>query len=152
MKTIKFALLMALAVALGAQTQPAKSAPTKPPATRPADPAPATPPADAKQIDASTFHWKDAKGEVWVYKKTPFGWSKMREKELSSYQRPDEKPAPIEVVDVRGESVTFEKPTPFGPSRWTKKKSDLSADERSAMERWSNRAATSARTAPAGKE
>jgi hypothetical protein len=153
MKTTHCLLLMAFALPLAAQTTPpSKSAPAKPTAARPADPAPATPPASAQQIDSATFHWKDAKGDLWIYKKTPFGWSKMREKELASYQRPDQKQPPIEVREVRGDEVTFEKPTPFGPIRWTKQKDALSADERAALDRWSARASEPARTATAGKE
>jgi hypothetical protein len=153
MRTIQSILLVVLLLPLAAQTtRQSKSAPPKPAAARPADPAPATPPASAQQVDTTTFHWKDAKGETWIYKKTPFGWSKIREKELNSFKRTEEQPAAIEVREVRGDEVTFEKPTPFSTSRWTKKKDAFSTEESAAYNRWAARASESGRTATAEKE
>jgi hypothetical protein len=32
-----------------------------------------------------------------------------------------------------GDSVQFQRPTPFGPQKWTRKKSEMSEDEKSAF-------------------
>lgn len=153
MRTTACFLLLAVALQLAAQTAPpSKPAPAKVSSARPVEPAPATPPAEAQKIDSVTFHWKDAKGDVWVYKKTPFGWSKMREKELASYQRPEEKQLLMGVVEVRGDTVTFEKATPFSSSRWTKQKSELTADERTALDRWAKAGSEKNSAALSGKE
>jgi hypothetical protein len=32
-----------------------------------------------------------------------------------------------------GDSVQFQRPTPFGPQKWTRKKSELTEDEKSAF-------------------
>lgn len=153
MRTIQSILLLALALPLAAQTAPAsKSTPAKSAAAKPADAVPATPPANAEQIDSATFHWKDAKGDLWIYKKTPFGWSRSREKDLPPVKRQDSERPPMVVREVRGDDVVFERPSPFGQSRWTKKKDALSADEQAALDRWSKRGAEAARTASAGKE
>jgi|WetSurMetagenome_2_1015567.scaffolds.fasta_scaffold1166996_1 hypothetical protein len=153
MKTTDCILLMALALPLAAQTAAApKSAPAKPAAARPADPAPLSPPANAERVDINTFRWKDASGDFWIYKKSPFGWSRIKEKDVAAYSRTPSTETAINVIEVRGDEVVLEKPTPFGSTRWTKKKSDLNADERAAMDRWSNRTSPPAKTAAAGKE
>jgi hypothetical protein len=141
MKTSTWILMLALASAAGAQTAPdAKPSPAKTaapkPSAKPVDPAPKDPPASAEKVDELTYRWKDAKGDFWVYKKTPFGWSKIREKELTSYQRPETNGEGSKVSGVRGDEVSFERSTPFGTTRWTKKKGELNPDESAALEAW----------------
>jgi hypothetical protein len=86
-------------------------------------------PANAERIDATHFRAKDDKGVVWEYTKTPFGVAR---------SRADEKPANTpnvsgwKATDL-GDSVRFERQTPFGTSAWTKKKSDLNAAEKLAL-------------------
>ena len=38
-------------------------------------------------------------------------------------------------VTEQGDKVTFENASPFGPQRWTKKKSELTDDEKAALSR-----------------
>jgi len=108
-------------------------------------------PANAKQIDAHTWMATDQSGKKWFYRQTPFGVVKTDrdpDSETDSEQKRSPfdganpaprsaaaekslKPPPAKVVDL-GDSYSFERKTPFGPSRWTKKKSELT-DEEKAM-------------------
>jgi len=92
----------------------------------------ATVPKNAERIAPNTYRWADAKGKTWIFRETPFGVVKIEE---SQYQSPDQAAAqPVELrVKEEGDVIHFERPTPFGePVKWTKKKSDLSADEQTA--------------------
>jgi hypothetical protein len=87
-------------------------------------------PAGAKKV--GPYHWRytDPQGKTWLYRSTPFGVARF----------PDEKPAPEEAppswkaVEV-GDEIQFERPTPFGGMRWTKKKDQLTDLERKVWER-----------------
>jgi hypothetical protein len=54
---------------------------------------------------------------------TPFGPTK-----------PSAVAAPATKATEAGDSIRFERPTPFGPYRWTKKKSELTPDEQKIWE------------------
>jgi hypothetical protein len=43
--------------------------------------------------------------------------------------------APVVIAIEEGDMVRFERSTPFGPSRWTRTKSELNEDEREMLER-----------------
>ncbi|HEX4232291.1 MAG TPA: hypothetical protein VHZ07_26730 [Bryobacteraceae bacterium] len=93
-------------------------------------------PANAVRIDASHFRAKDDKGVTWNYTKTPFGVVKYRaadEPKSASTPEASALGVPNWKVKDLGDSVRFEKATPFGPSVWTKKKSDLDAEEKLAL-------------------
>ena len=103
-------------------------------------------PANAKQVDAHTWMAEDKNGKKWFYRQTPFGVVK-------TDQDPDA-PAPVakrtpfdgpkapakpgasqpvvKVTEV-GDTYVFERHTPFGPSRWTRKKSDLTDAEKALV-------------------
>jgi hypothetical protein len=68
----------------------------------------------------------------YVERKTPFGTVKVEEKPEDS--KAEEPPANMRAFD-QGDTVRFERPTPFGVARWTKKKSELNDMERAALER-----------------
>jgi hypothetical protein len=89
-------------------------------------------PANAERIDASHFRAKDDKGVTWNYTKTPFGVVKYRADGQKAADSSDSDVPDWKVQDL-GDSVRFEKPTPFGPSVWTTKKSDLSDQEKLAL-------------------
>jgi hypothetical protein len=85
-------------------------------------------PADAQRIDDSTYRYRDAQGKTWIYAQTPFGFSRSEESATAKpVQAADSNP--VKVRDL-GDSYEFVKTSPFGQSRWTRKKTDLSADER----------------------
>jgi hypothetical protein len=71
-------------------------------------------------------------GRVWFYRRTPFGFTK-------SEESPDEVKAQtsasggVTVVES-GDSLKFSRPSPFGPYRWTRKKSELNEFERAVWE------------------
>lgn len=136
------------------------------------DPAPAvTIPAGAKEVSPNVFHHTDAQGTTWVYSRTPFGVSKVREgeaqRERPAQTRPSNEtpfgpshvneknsgkipaPAPgdadsgVRAKDL-GDRVEFERPTPFGATRWERNKSELTDDERAILEREKKKSASTA--------
>jgi len=68
----------------------------------------------------------------YVERKTPFGTVKVEEKPEDS--KAEEPPANMRAFD-EGDTVRFERPTPFGVARWTRKKGEMNDMERSALER-----------------
>ncbi len=109
-------------------------------------------PKDAKQIDAHTWTAPDKNGKKWFYRQTPFGvvtTDRDPDAEAKSADRrsPFDGPNPaprsaaaekslekpvVKVTDL-GDSYSFERRTPFGPSRWTRKKSELTDDEKALV-------------------
>ena len=71
-------------------------------------------------------------GKKYVERNTPFGKVKVDEQQAAPPREP-------ELTDVRiteeGDSVRFERRTPFGISRWLRKKSELTAEERAAWQK-----------------
>jgi hypothetical protein len=65
-------------------------------------------------------------------RKTPFGTSKVQKK--SEDAKPATAPANVRAFD-QGDTVRFERPTPFGVTRWVRKKSELNDVERAVWER-----------------
>ncbi len=85
-------------------------------------------PSGAQKIDDSSYRYRDAQGKTWIYTRTPFGFSRSEE----GAAKPVEVVAETNPVKVRdlGDSYEFVKSSPFGQSRWTRKKSELTPDER----------------------
>ena len=138
MKTIFYLLLMA-AAANAAETKqkkpapmPAKNAPAK--KTSAAKPAPVAPPPDAREVEPGTFEAAGADGKIWHYRQTPFGWVKFERPAAPATAAKTEPNASITAVED-GDLIKFERPGPFGPYRWQRKKSELNEEERAAWER-----------------
>ena len=135
-RKICFILLVALAVA-HAEDQPVKSAKKK--ATT--APKTATPPPELKLpkeavlVEPNTYTFTDAKGKKWIYRKTPFGLSRAEEKPSAAPETPAPPPGAGMTATAEGDTIHFERPSPFGVYRWDKKKADLTDDERAALER-----------------
>jgi hypothetical protein len=91
-------------------------------------------PAGAKQVEPNLYRFTDSDGKTWNYRQTPFGISKWEEKSSPAAQPAPEssqaKSVPVAVTDL-GDSYRFEKKTPFGESTWTRKKSELTDEEKS---------------------
>ena len=80
-------------------------------------------------VEAGPYSWTytDAKGGKWIYRQTPFGLVKMEDKPGAAPL--PERGTPVQVTDT-GETVKFEKTTPFGSQKWTKSKADLTDEEK----------------------
>ena len=121
MKTISLMLLMTAAM-FGAETKPQAAEKTKP--ARAAAP---TIPEGATQVEPFLYRYTDAQGKNWMYRQYPFGITKWEDK--GAVANPVPNVAPVGVTDL-GDSYRFEAKTPFGPQIWTRKKSDLTVDEK----------------------
>jgi hypothetical protein len=87
--------------------------------------------------------------KVWLYTKSPFGYMRSAgetpkpESEPEAKANPEKTPfgdsrsapaAPVTKVFDQGDSVRFERPSPFGVYRWTRKKTELSEEEKKLWE------------------
>ncbi len=110
--------------------------------TAPAKTAPASPfltiPKGAVQDADGNYAFTDKQGKKWLYRQTPFG----------VVRKPDagESPAAAKASEFSGQSVKvtdagdtvkFERQSPFGPAKWEKKKSDLTDDEKALLQQQS---------------
>ena len=98
-------------------------------------------PANAERIDSLHYRAKDDKGVVWNYTKTPFGINKEKADEETKPMGSSKQPEII--ATDQGDSVKFERRTPFGKNVWTKKKTDLDDSEKAALAASSNHAVAS---------
>lgn len=102
--------------------------------------APTTPdamPANAVKIDEQTYKVKEKDGKTWVYRKTPFGLSRVGEEQFKKQEdaaliKPSRE-ANVRVIDM-GDEYRFERAHPFGIQAWKKKKSDLTSEEKGYIE------------------
>jgi len=92
-----------------------------------------TVPEGAKPAGPNLYRYTDPQGKTWMYRQTPFGVSRWEDKPDQEQSAPDaSKPAPASVKDL-GDSVQFERATPFGPQKWIRKKSELTDEEKSIL-------------------
>ena len=85
-------------------------------------------PAGAREVEPYTYTYTDAQGTQWMYRQTPFGVTKWQKSDVpppSMAQQPN----PVTTRDL-GDEIRFERTTPFGHYVWTKKKSELTRDEK----------------------
>ncbi len=88
-------------------------------------------PAGAVEVSPHTYAYTDAQGVKWTYRQTPFGMTKWKESDVPP--PPVVKaPNPVKATDL-GDSIRFERTTPMGHFVWTRKKSELSADEKALV-------------------
>ena len=97
-------------------------------------------PAGAVKVDEITYRFeeKDSSGKpgkIWLYRRNPFGVSRVEEKEAAKIGLALPAPeTPATATDL-GDSYRFERPGPFGAKVWTKKKSELTDEERAITEK-----------------
>ena len=92
-------------------------------------------PKDAVEIEPGVYRWKDAQGKTWLIRRSPFGLLKGEERQKSEPAgEADDAAAALKVFE-EGEELRFERRTPFGVSRWRKKKTELDELEQRAWER-----------------
>jgi hypothetical protein len=109
-------------------------------AAQPAAAPPAIPAGAVKAGDG--YHYTDPQGCEWVYRPTPFGVARIPATDSGPAVcgRPAAKAAATVPEDnIRatdhGDTVSFERPGPFGVYRWERKKADMDAGERTAWQR-----------------
>ena len=90
---------------------------------------PMTIPADAMPNPNGSYSWTDKQGKRWLFVKTPFGVMKS---EAIPPPTDSTSMAGVKATDA-GDTVRFEKLTPFGPVKWEKNKADLTDGERSLV-------------------
>jgi hypothetical protein len=86
-------------------------------------------PASAKLNPDGTYSYTDKSGAKWKYLVTPFGAIRQPADAGAVASQPAPADVTVKVID-KGDTVRFERPTPFGASVWEKKKSELNDDER----------------------
>lgn len=133
---------------------PAKSSK---PAAAAAAPAPEKPltaiPADAQQIEPGAFRWTDSKGKKWILFQTPFGIAR-KEDTGEPLRKKQNEPQIMQGVKITedGDNLKFEREGPFGTYKWSKKKTDLTDEEKSAWQSQKDKSAASATAKSAGKQ
>jgi hypothetical protein len=124
---------------------------------------PAGVPKGATEVGQGRYRFVDKDKKVWTYRMTPLGFqrslesqakdapapaaadaSEQGESEPGNKQARTETPfgksgepaegMPATKVTEVGDSIRFERPSPFGVYRWTRKKTELTADERRLWE------------------
>lgn len=146
MRLTTFVLLLIPAALLAGDND--KKAQRQSGTTAAASHAPLTLPADAKRTEPNTYTWTDPQGKKWIYRQTPFGLVRLEDKPAPAQSAGA--PEPITAVED-GDVVHFERPTPFGKQKWSKRKADLTADETAVLERQKQQNGETAAKA-AGKE
>jgi hypothetical protein len=126
-RSITVVILFAAAVCARAADD-AKSA-------KPAPPQALTIPKDAVRNGNGTYSYTDKQGKKWLYRDTPFGIIRTPGPESGADTRPNSKPATSATkVTDKGDTVQFERSSPFGVTKWEKKKSDLTDEERKLVD------------------
>jgi hypothetical protein len=88
-------------------------------------------PSGAVASAPGAYRFTDAEGRKWIYHTSPFGVTRELEGGPQRFTRDFSNVKATE----QGDSIRFERPTPFGPFRWQSKKSDLNEMERTVWER-----------------
>lgn len=127
---------LVLAQSKAGNTTTAKTKTKAAPAAAEAAPGPSGPisiPKDAVEVEPGLFEAKDAAGKTWHYTRTPFGVRRFEPVQLKDTTA--EEASRINVIGQDGDSVKFERKTPWGSAKWSKKKDQLNAAEKLAMDR-----------------
>ena len=104
-------------------------------------------PKTAVEIEPNLWRYIDDKGQVWMYRRTPFGYARYQpEKAVAD---PDVEEAQFLTAFDLGDTVRFERKTPFGVNKWSRKKSDLTRAEQLALDRASKGPAGASAAKPA---
>jgi hypothetical protein len=129
--TISLPVLTLLAADTPAKNKPAQTAAAQ------ASAAPAQIPPDAVESEPGSFRYVDAKGTKWVYRRTPFGVARWQDDPAADAARKAEYAKSFDDVTAieDGNSIRFERPSPFGVYRWKQKKSDLNEMEQAVWAR-----------------
>ena len=95
-------------------------------------------PPTAWKVDDTTYKAKEKDGKIWVYRRTPFGISRLSEEQFNKQaEAPLIKPskeASVKVTDL-GSEYRFERAHPFGVQAWKKAKNALTDDEKAFVQK-----------------
>ena len=91
-------------------------------------------PKEAVANPDGTYSYTDKAGKKWLYGNTPFGISKVEDTRGMNGGFPTTPVEQLVKSTDNGETVKFERQTPFGPARWERKKSELNDEERRVYE------------------
>ena len=109
----------------------AKVVPKAPKVTDASKPLPI--PAEAVLGADGDYHYVDPQGKKWIYRKTPFGVTRMEDTpQLAATGATAADGAGIKATED-GDTVRFERQGPFGLWKWEKKKSELDESEKAAL-------------------
>ena len=136
--TIRFLAVLVILVATAAAADKPASNKKKTVKATPAKVQPVTIPPDAVQIDPNTYRYTDPAGKKWTYNRTPFGISKMEDNSVEDAKKAQEDTAHlIESTKAMedGDSIQFERASPFGATRWKRNKAELNETERAVWQR-----------------
>ena len=136
--TIKFLAVLVIVVAAAAAADKPAGNKKKTVQATPAKVQPVTIPPDAVQVDPNTYRYTDPAGKKWTYHRTPFGISKMEDNSVEDAKKVQEDTAHLiestKAVED-GDSIQFERASPFGTTRWKRNKAELNETERAVWER-----------------
>ena len=135
--TMAIALLLALPALAEEKKAAAKASPKSGKAAK-AAPAPKAevpppyngPPPGSEKISSTEWRWVDKNGKAWVYRRGPMTWMKQPAEDAAV--KDTAVSANLRAVD-KGDSVEFTRTIPIGISKYTKKKSELNAEEQSVL-------------------
>ncbi len=136
--------LLTICAGLAAADQPAQpAAPAPAKHTVKKAPAGLTVPPDATQVSPGLYHWTDKSGKGWMYRRTPFGVSRWPDDSEDTKQQ-----AVVTHTTAveQGDSIRFERITPFGKRTWVRKKSELDETEQQIWARQQERNASGQKT------
>lgn len=127
--TIKILTLLTMTIAVSPAA--GRIPPRQPPAKTTPDANAASIPDGVREIQPNTYTFTDTQGQKWIYRKTPFGVSRLPDKPVTDTGAvpADEQLAQATTAVDRGESILFTRPGPFGVYRWESRKTDLNAFE-----------------------
>src|SRR5207302_1259855 len=92
-------------------------------------------PPDATPNPNGTYSYTDKSGKKWIFSKTPFGISKAEDMTGSAPMFAAAPAGQFITATDNGETVKFERQSPFGSTKWEKKKTELNDEERAAVAR-----------------
>ena len=98
-------------------------------------------PKSAVESEPGTYRHTDADGKKWIYRKTPFGVSRMEDRPAAAETLKTTDPYTNVKAMEDGDHIRFERPGPFGVSQWKARKSELNDMERAVWNREKTRAA-----------
>jgi hypothetical protein len=102
-------------------------------AKAPQAPKPLTIPEGAVEVQPGLWEHKDDQGKTWHYTRTPFGVRKFEPENIAD--APAKEAGYITAIDDGSDTIRFERQMPFGKMRWTRKRSELNAAEKIAVQK-----------------
>jgi hypothetical protein len=131
---MKLLIALCFSAAMFAAPQDAKPADKSAKAAAPEKPFTEIP-ASAVQIEPGAFRYTDAKGKKWILFETPFGIAKKEDTGEPLRKKLQETRAMQGVkITEDGDNLKFEREGPFGMYKWSKKKTELTDQEKAAWE------------------